>query len=337
MGIPVGPDSSFLIAEIILSVVDSNLANFPGLKGYRYIDDFELCFRTLAEAESCLALLQQHLLEFELRLNPRKTTISELPLEYEAQWATELRSFIFRENAKAQESDLVRYFELAFSLGKKFPDEAVLKYAAARLEPVELATRNTKLFQSLLLHLLTVEPGAIREVLELLIEKERQGVVLQRTTLGALNEIVVRHSRLQHHSEVAWALWAALRFRLSLDAQAVKELPSCDNAVVAVLGLDANSNGLVPGLDVTPWAIQMKPDELDDVHWLMAYEGLIRGWLPALAGPDYVSANPNWAFLKSLNVHFYSPVRRGATLPRKRRRLSVKPSVPSIPTPTFSV
>jgi hypothetical protein len=155
-------------------------------------------------------------------------------------------------------------------------------------ESVEIATRSSKLFQSLPAQLLTFEAGAIKEVLELLIENEKRGSMVNKLLLAdTLNEVILRHSRLQHHSEVSWAVWAALRYGITLDGGSAKEIPSCDNAIVALLALDAQTKSLLPGLDVTAWASLMKEKELEDAHWLLAYEALEKGWLPSSSGTDY--------------------------------------------------
>src|SRR5579871_4746519 len=69
-GIPVGPDTSLIIAETVLAAVDARL--HPRLPrrgrrrpaGFRYYDDFEFSFATLAEAEEALAVIEESLLEF---------------------------------------------------------------------------------------------------------------------------------------------------------------------------------------------------------------------------------------------------------------------------------
>ena len=51
VGIPIGPDTSLVIAEAILSSVDAKLGGAITKRGFRYIDDIGCGFRTIAEAE----------------------------------------------------------------------------------------------------------------------------------------------------------------------------------------------------------------------------------------------------------------------------------------------
>ena len=102
-GIPIGPDTSFLIAEVIASRIDDRLQKQLGtdLHGVRYIDDYHLYFRTRADAELALAALHTVTQSFELQLNGLKTEIVELPESIEPAWKTDLRLLRIRSDARA--------------------------------------------------------------------------------------------------------------------------------------------------------------------------------------------------------------------------------------------
>jgi len=114
VGIPIGPDTSLVIAEILMQTCDQELlAEFPGMRGHRFIDDYELGFRHRSEAENAFHCLEKILSDYELALNPSKTEIVELPCDLEASWVGLLRSFTFRATPSGQQGDLFRYFDLA--------------------------------------------------------------------------------------------------------------------------------------------------------------------------------------------------------------------------------
>src|SRR5690606_6893458 len=82
IGLPIGPDTSRLMAEVILGRIDTTLRQkFRSLRGLRFIDDYELVVNSRSEADAVLMELQRLLNEYELELNPAKTAIIALPTE----------------------------------------------------------------------------------------------------------------------------------------------------------------------------------------------------------------------------------------------------------------
>ena len=57
VGIPVGPDTSLIIAEIIATSIDQQIQTVGISKGLRYVDDFHLYFRSRGDCEQAIATL----------------------------------------------------------------------------------------------------------------------------------------------------------------------------------------------------------------------------------------------------------------------------------------
>jgi len=309
IGIPIGPDTSLVLAETLLAAVDEALLKGGPVNGFRYMDDFEFGFRTQAEAEQFLARLQSAVHEVELQLNPRKTAISPLPEPVEPPWVSELRTFLFRAGSKSQHYDLIRYFNRAFEHRNQTPEQPVLKYAVSRLNATSVDSANWPIFQHLLLQSVSSEPGSLPFVIEQFKFYGDAGYPLDIPTLtAALSGVIAIHAPLGHGSEVAWAMWGALLFGLKIDPTAVAALGSMEDSVVALLSLDANSQGLLGAGFVSPlWTSLMTSEELVDEQWLLAYEANVQGWLPGAGGKDNVSLVPSFSFLKAEGVRFYDP------------------------------
>jgi hypothetical protein len=97
VGIPVGPDTSLVLSELIMCGIDSDLhqrvsLHSGNLRGFRYSDNYEFVFNTFSDAEFCLNQIQQLLGQFELSINPLKTGINELPHSIGSSWVLELRA-----------------------------------------------------------------------------------------------------------------------------------------------------------------------------------------------------------------------------------------------------
>jgi hypothetical protein len=310
MGIPIGPDSSLVIAELILSAADAQLASrLPGLRILRWMDEFEVTTHNRSQAENALATIQQVLLEYELRLNPRKTRISDLQVEFEKEWVSELRSLTFRSTDSGQAHDLIRYFDWIARYHATSTEDHVVKYGISRLQYLAVASANHALFQSLILQAIVLEPAAIRECITALHSaQQNQGLVVNCAALAeALDAVVLQNAPLGYHYEVSWALWAALVWSLPL--QSASAVGNMDNSLVAILALDADQHGLfLTPLDKTRWAARMSKQELYEEEWLLAYEANVQGWLPSLSGGDHVTDDPAFGFLKASGVRFYFPV-----------------------------
>ena len=319
IGIPIGPDTSLVLAETILTAVDVALSSAGVTHGFRYMDDFELGFTTYAEAEQTLATLQGVLNEFELQLNPAKTHILDLPAPIEPSWVSELRVFPFHTDARRQRFDLIRYFDRAFELAGIAPRDPVLKYAVSRMDSETIDKGNWTLYQHLLLQCASSESGTLPFVIDQLKYYADQGYVLDTETIrSAFSNIIVSHAPLGHGSEVAWAVWGSILFATFITPSAVEKLINIEDSVVALLALDANSLGLLGAGFASPlWSGLMTDAELAGDQWLLAYEANVQGWLGGVGGTDNVSLAPAFKFLKDEGIRFYDRKRRETYRPRK--------------------
>jgi hypothetical protein len=300
LGIPVGPDASLVIAEIVACSVDREL-QAKGLTGMRFMDDYEIGFLSRSEAEAGLAVVEEVLSDFELAINPRKTSILRLPIELDRKWVAEIQTYQFKE-APATSFELVEYFNRVFELKSLYPSDAVISYAVARLRSVEVG--DLELLQNLICQCALAEPGAMEPVVTLMQEK------VEGQFSDALDRLIASiisfHAPLSHGSEVAWALWAALWFEQSIPSSVAKSLKGNRDPVVAVLSLHAKERGLIKK-DVS-FADWFTIDEMSlyNSQWLLAYEGDRRGWFPS-SKSKFVDADPNFCSLKSADVSFFDP------------------------------
>ena len=172
-GIPVGPSTSTIIAEVIMSSIDEKVQKKLGSKlkdGYRLVDDYFLCFDSKEDAESALAAVKDAADYYGLAVNDEKTAIMD-NMEYtEDLWPNKLRMIeserkerIKRERMgkrvyayfmewvghwfspgyakrKAAEEKrwLMQFASETFALANKHGDKSVMKYALPILRGLTL-------------------------------------------------------------------------------------------------------------------------------------------------------------------------------------------------------
>lgn len=305
MGIPVGPDTSDLISEIVGVALDLQLLGMnPHLTGLRFVDDYYLYFATRAGAESALADLHTVASHFAVEINPLKTMILELPESLQPRWKSELRSQMIRPEHERQ--DLLAFFSSAFENAAKYPGNSVLKFAVKQSAGHTISKDNWEVYESFLLGSLVSEPSLAPTLAPILIKYWHEGYAIDlRSLLNSCSEVAFYHAKLRQGFEVAWALWLCKLFSIELPERSLKEVSLVDDSIVALLALSLRGVGLAGSLDTSLWAAQMQPDRLYSEHWLLAYEAYIKGWLPSVSGSDYVAADEFFGILSRSGVEFY--------------------------------
>jgi hypothetical protein len=313
MGVPIGPDLSLLIAEMLLSAVDQELVNSTSVRGLRYIDDYELSFNTLAEAERVQGVLQGLLSDYELALNGAKTIIHQLPLQLQDPWISELGHFDLRIRERGQHTDLLRYFDRAFELARTHPSEGVLKYAVGKAANLAVRSENRILFQDLLLQCASVEPGCLPMILRVLCrfraqeDAAREPKIIDVPKLErTFNGIIQSHAPQGHSSEVCWALWGCILFEVEVLRDSADALIAMSDPTAALLGLHAQRKGLLPRKDYLKSFEQfLTVQDLYGEQWILAYEANVKGWLRSGVGKDNVASDSRFSILKANRVEFY--------------------------------
>lgn len=310
IGIPIGPDSSRIISEIILSSIDVEIkSELKYLSGVRVIDDYHLYFKSQGDLEIARSVINKTLKNYELELNRNKEALCDLPEQIENEWFSAIRDFRFRNSWRHQRSDLIAYFDLVFVYAKRFPEDLVLTYAMSKLQFTIFSSKNWEIFQSLLLNALLFEPKVLPYVAQNFISYSLKGYPLTLETISsALQEFINFQLPLNNDFEIAWSLWILRALKIQLHESTAKGLSEYLNPVVILTILDMHGMGLIPkGLTFKNWKGMLSQENLYSEYWLVAYEAKMKGWLTSTV--DYISKDPFFKILKENGVSFYNPER----------------------------
>jgi hypothetical protein len=316
-GIPVGPDTSLVLGELVLSDVDRRLLKrVAPIAGFRFFDDYELVFHSISDAEEALALLGMLGAEYGFQLHPQKTGIRELPAPLEEGWVHTLASFNFGSGERRRQR-ILQFFDITFETKARLPASNVVAYALARVSRTRFSAQDWELVEPLIYQAAYAEPAAIEKFVITLERQYRHGRALDHGMLANLiHDFVCRHAPLGHTFEVSWPLWAAIRFGIPLDGAVCRAVGANWDSVTALLVLDARSRNLTPAsqFDDGPFQKALVDGCLRDRHWLLAYEAVVQEWLPPPT-TDLIGADPVFSFFRARDVRFYTRFHRAKSAP----------------------
>ncbi len=306
IGLPIGPDTSRIISEIIASAIDVEICSKIGaLHGIRNVDDYYLYFQSLDELEKARSIIQRILKEYGLDLNISKDKIFELPEIIEPEWKNEIRRFKFRESKRQQRTDIISFFDKVFNYARQYPNDYVLNYGITKIRGLIIQKENWDVMESLLLKSILLEPRVIHLLNEIIIGYYKYGHPINECILTtSLSPFVEYHLLNENHFEVIWALWLFKSIKIPIPLGLAKSLNDAKNPLVILTILDLFHAGLIPdGLNTNKWTIYCKEEHLFSEYWILAYEAKIKNWLKSKT--EYLDKNPFFKLLKINNVEFY--------------------------------
>ncbi len=330
LGIPVGPDTSRILSEIVAVAVDEYVQSALSLdttRAFRNVDDWYIGFDTASEAEDAIATLAMGCRTFELELNAEKTRTLHASSVIDGVWPTELREYRVGTGVRAQARSLEHFFAKSFQYAIDYPNHNVLNFSVKRTRSIRVSEQNWKIYENFLLKAARANMTVIPTVVQILTSYNHNGYSLNKDRIQKLIEDLVRRSApLGHHAEVARALFLAKALRINISQVSVTRIASLENSVCALLALDLRENNLIEGiLDTSLWMLSMTASGLSSHMWLLAYEADLKGWLQGIP-PNFVDNDPHFSILKRKGIAFYD-IRRNVT---HIKRITPKPRSASL-------
>ena len=321
IGIPIGPDTSRILSEIIAVGIEKKFIDLSGLEEdrvFRYVDDWFVGFDNAGQAEDSVSMLCKACSEYEMELNDEKTRVVDPFEPTEENWPSELQNLNIRPSGRAQREDLAHYFSRAFELAGEHHEKNVLDYAIKITRSKNIADENLRFYEVNLLKAARINPSSFQVVAEILINLNYQGrPITKQDVMKLICDTINSCAELGKHGELAWALFLAKGLRIRLPQQAIQKVANVESSVCALLSLDLKKMGLLETrLDTSFWQSFMNGDSLTDEMWLLAYEANFKGWLPS--PNNHVDSHPFFSVLKRKKVFFYD---EGRNVPKTIKAL----------------
>jgi len=307
IGVPIGPDTSLILSEILGCTFDKQLkTKFPFIKGYRYVDDYYLYFSSQADAERVFKFLQTILTDFTLIINEEKTTIKKFPFEFEAEWTIALNDFAISEKPKSKGNDIFNFVSLAFKYSNCYPKDSVLKWAIKKLAATPIEKENWELYESLIFKMALSEPAILPDLTKILVTY--RNFVSKRKLASLIKELLTIHITKGHSFEVSWTLWIAKTFSVKIAKKMADSIFASNDFVSILIALDLKANKLISS-NTSNLIKELELASFKDERWLFVYEAIFKKWLRPTKS-DLLLKSKYFMTLKKLNVSFYDPNRQ---------------------------
>ena len=318
-GILVGNAVSRLIAELILCKVDEQIKKtFPKIDMCRFVDDYTFYIKGGAvseyNADKIITYVREQLLEYDLVLNESKTTIISAPFNLGQNGIDELKSVTIK--------DAYLYSNRMIVIYNKYNDGALLKYGLRVLFSTIKDSDFKKVFP-LLLNLWVRFPFLAEYILPI-INKYRD--VLSKTDrnnlLMILQSIIINGIIYRQETEVVWALWAAILFRISITSRLLNKICESNNDLAIIMVLNYLHDTASDAKFYQKALKQLENKIIQDVnligscpddekiltsHWLLIYELVAKKIIDSGIFIDYIKSNQFFKKMLELGVDFYHP------------------------------
>ena len=220
IGIPIGPDTSSLISELILTRIDKSLEEYSYL---RFIDDYRCYCKTQEEADEFIRKVSRELEKYHLRLNPKKTKITMLPIPVDEDWVRQLRQYSnkFLRKIRYKEKDIntiSEFIDLSIKLSKDNPSDSPIRYAVKILSHKEYVDDKTFGFVLMYLSRLCFIYPYFIDVFDELLETNKKYITTAILDIfePEINSLLKEHLKYSRSDVALWGIKLALKYKFSI-------------------------------------------------------------------------------------------------------------------------
>lgn len=256
--------------------------------------------------------MQKILTDFQLEINESKVSIKEFPFSFEDEFTLVLSQVDFKN--KNLSYSIKHYFNLVWGLVEKQPlrSDWIFRYALRTFEfkTTEIPQKNWKLFENLLLKTVLVEPAVLDIVTRILLSYQQfLDQDSKKKMKNLVEQIIKNHSQMGHDFEIFWSLWLAKTFNIVIEDELVSCIFEMKNTISLLILLDiAKTTNLINKDKGDEYFSQFSEDWDSNIlfseHWLLAYEGIKKGWLTP-SKTNLIQENHFFKILDDLDIEFY--------------------------------
>lgn len=279
-GLPVGPDTSRILAEVIASRIDSSIDDVLLTKkgdGARFVDDFTFGCNSVEEGQKIIAEVRRAAAEFELDIGKEKTSIEPTNHLAYVGWQEHLR---FHLPEKPERSSFERFFYVVHDMTKRHANLNIEKFAMSSCRKAFVDCDDWDFLQEHIVSSYRKNSTLIDTLVEtILVRHKARGDI----DIPALSDFISARLPVlgasQRTGEILWLLYLACVLRITIKAEVLLLCLRMPNALIAILVTYAETEGLIEGaVDRAYWRSYADAEGLRSSMFLFTYEAAVKGW-----------------------------------------------------------
>lgn len=303
-GIVVGPFTSRIFSEIILSAIDKQLRD-KGFIFRRYVDDYKFYFRSEFQAEDGVQKIEKILNQYNLNLNLSKTKIQRFPYEILSNMKDAYADCLKKDGIFG----VLNAASSFYSSGEK----GAYKYALKYINKTKLNAETFNLVFPMLVNIMLLDPKYGKYVISFL-KRNRSNINIDRLSNIANNEL--NQSLIQElQQESLLFLHLIHDIRLSIKAQNIINILKSDNDFAIIIALDiwshhkslvkrTKSEATLINSSIKDLVNELIGESYTGPRWLLLYEIERHRLIPTRIYTP-IPKNPFFQLLSDNNISFY--------------------------------
>lgn len=274
-GLLIGPHTSNLLSEIILTSVDAQLADYNYV---RHIDDIAYYAKSEDDAELFIQKLSGELKKYELLLNTKKTHITRMPLPAGEDWINSLNSFHVEKEYTTDGKQIFRYarlkayIDLAITLAKSTGNSSVYTYMLKVVSNYHLGNKALSYYIDVMHYLLLTYPYLVHWFDEYIFDKfniEREKI---KDISSQLYKIGIEKSNYEASS---FALYWSIKHNFDfIGVDLVQNAINSEDCILLLLTYLKRKHVKEDKRKLKEKAIEYRDNNDMDRYWLFIYEVL---------------------------------------------------------------
>jgi hypothetical protein len=251
IGIPIGPDSSKIIAELILSAIDIAFIKKSGRHKpvfVRHVDDYWIAGNTYEECEKHLQNVRQSLRDYGLDINELKTKIISTKYVFGENWPYEFNKEIsesFSVLGKLAGADPMSALGKIVDRATVDNDEGIIRHAIRRLDEGRLWNNDWDILEHFLAQCAVQFPHSLDYVARVIAWRLRTGKEINRILWSEVaSTSAVQSASIGRDSETLWSLWILKELGSKMPKALTDTIISNSSALVLSLLAHCYTNGL---------------------------------------------------------------------------------------------